>query len=70
MQLGSGGAVFSLPQQVQGKAMLGDQENWIFTVKKAIDRLIIYSSFMQNLVLSEESLYKFELVKQLRSVIF
>ena len=65
MQLGSGGAVILLPQQAQGRAMLGDKENLIFTAQKAVDWLIIYSFFMQNLVLSEEFLYKFKLIKQL-----
>ena len=71
MQLGSGGAVILLPQQAQGRAMLGDKENLIFTAQKAVDWLIIYSFFMQNnLVLSEEFLYKFKLVKQLWFMIF
>ena len=37
MQLGSGGAVIPLLQQVQGRAMLGEHENLIFTAEKAID---------------------------------
>ena len=37
MQLGSGGAVILLPQQAQGRAMLGDKENLIFTAQKAVD---------------------------------
>ena len=70
MRLGSGGAVIPYPQRVQGRAMLGDQENLIFTTQKAVDWLIIYSFFTQNVVVSEEFLYKFEFVKQLRFVIF
>ena len=70
MQLGSGGAVILLPQQAQGRAMLGDKENLIFTAQKAVDWLIINSFLMQNLVLSEEFLYKFKLVKQLWFMIF
>ena len=58
MQLGSGGAVIPLPAAGQGRVMLGDQENSIFTAHKAIDWLIIYALFTQNLVLSEEFLYK------------
>ena len=45
MQLGSGGAVISLLKQVQGRAMLGDQENSIFTAQKTKEWLIIYSFF-------------------------
>ena len=41
MQLGFGGAVITLPQQVLGRAMLGGQENLIFTVQKAVHWLII-----------------------------
>ena len=37
------GAVITLPQRVQGRAMLGDQENVTFNAQKAIDWLIIYS---------------------------
>ena len=70
MQLGSGGAVILLSWWAQGRAMLGDQENLIFTAQKAVDWLIIYSFFMQNLVLSEEFLYKFKLEKQLWFMIF
>ena len=43
---------------------LGHEESSIFTAQKAFkDGLIIFSLFTQNLVLSEEFLYKFELVK-------
>ena len=70
MLLGSGGAVIPLQQPVQGRIILGDQENLIFTAQKAVDWLIIYSFFTQNLVLSEEFLCKFELVKQLQFVFF
>ena len=41
MQLGSGRAVIPFPQWVQGRAMLGDQENLTFTAQKAVDWLII-----------------------------
>ena len=41
----------------------GDQENSIFTAQKAIDWLIVYSFFASHLVLPEEFLHKFELVK-------
>ena len=40
MQLWSVGAVISSLQKVQGKAMLGDQENLIFTAQKAIACLL------------------------------
>ena len=40
MQLGSGGAVIPLPAASPGQACVGDQENSIFTVQKAIDWLI------------------------------
>ena len=43
MQLGSRGAViFPSSQQVQGRAMMGDQENLIFTAQNVIDWPIIY----------------------------
>ena len=45
MQLGSRGAVILLLQQVQGRAMLGDQENLTLTAQNAVDWLIIYSFF-------------------------
>ena len=46
MQLGSRGAViFPSPQQVQGRAMMGDQENLIFTAQNVIDWPIIYLFF-------------------------
>ena len=54
---------FPSPQQVQARAMLGDLENLLFTALKAIDWLIIYSFFLSNLMLPEEFLYKFELLK-------
>ena len=57
---------FPSPQQVQGRAMLGDQENSILAAQKAIDWLIIYTFFTSNLVLPEEFLYKFELVITIR----
>ena len=66
MLLGSGGSMIPLQQLFQGRTMLGDQENLIFTV----DWLVIYSFSMQNLVLSEECLCKFKLVKQIQFVIF
>ena len=37
MQLGSGGAVIPLPAASPGQTCVGDQENSIFTVQKAID---------------------------------
>ena len=40
MQLWSVGAVISSLQKVQGKAMLGDQENLIFTAQKVIACLL------------------------------
>ena len=43
MQLESGGAVIPFLQQVQGRAMLGDQENLTFTAQKAIDWLYVDS---------------------------
>ena len=43
--------------------MLEDQENLIFTAQKGIDWHIIYLFFTSNLVLLEEFLYTFELVK-------
>ena len=50
MQLWSGGAVIPLPTaglpSLQGRAMLGDQENMIFTAQNAINWLIIYNSFL------------------------
>ena len=42
---------FPSPQRVQGRAMLGDQENSILTAQKDIDWLIIYSFFLSNLAL-------------------
>ena len=42
MQLGSGEAVIPLPKWVQGKAMLGNEENLTFTAQKSVDWLIIY----------------------------
>ena len=45
MQLGLGGAVIPLLQRVLGRVMLGDHENLIFTVQKAVHWLIIYSFF-------------------------
>ena len=57
---------FPSPQQVQGRAMLGDQKNSILTAQKTIDWLIIYTFFTSNLVLPEEFLYKFELVIMIR----
>ena len=71
MQLQSEGEL-RLPskQQVQGRTMLGDQENSVLTSQKAIDWLIIYSFFTSHLVLPEEFFYKFELVKCSRFVIF
>ena len=63
MQLGSEGDKIPLPQQVQGRTMLGDQENSIFTVKKVTDWINIYSFFTSNVVLPEEFLCKFELMK-------
>ena len=45
MQLGSRGAVIPLLQRVQGRAMLGDQENLTLTAQSAVDWLIIYSFF-------------------------
>ena len=45
MQLGFEGAVILLLQRVQGRGMLGDQENFTFTAQKAVDWLIIYSFF-------------------------
>ena len=62
MQLGSGGAVIPLQQPVQGRTMLHDQENLIFTVQKTVDWLIIYSFFTQNLVLFEEFLLQLPFV--------
>ena len=41
MRLRFGGAEIPLPQRVLGRAMLGDQENLIFNVQKAIHWLII-----------------------------
>ena len=47
MQLRFGGVVIPLPpQQVQGIAMLGNQENSTFTSQKVRDWLIIYSFAM------------------------
>ena len=64
MQLGFEKANTPLPEaRIQARAMLVDQENLIFTTQKAIDWLIIYSFFRSNLVLPEEFLYKFALVK-------
>ena len=63
MQLGSGGAVIPLPTAGPGKSSAGGQENLIFTAQKAVDWLIIFSLFMKNLLLSEEFLYKFKLMK-------
>ena len=34
---GSGGAVINLQQLVQWRAMLGDQENLIFTAQNVVD---------------------------------
>ena len=62
MQLGSGGAVIPLPTAGPGKSSAGGQENLIFTAQKAVDWLI-FSLFMKNLLLSEEFLYKFKLMK-------
>ena len=44
--LKSEGAVIPLLAVGQGRAMLGDQENSIFTVQNANDWQIIYSFFM------------------------
>ena len=55
---------------VNVRAMLGDPEILIFTALKAIDSLIIYLFFASNLMLPEEFLYKFELLKWLQFVIF
>ena len=44
MQLGSRGALILLLAVSPGQAMLGEQENSIFTAQKAIDSLI-YSFF-------------------------
>ena len=64
MQLESKGKLrFPSPQRVQGRTMLEDQENSILTAQKVIDWLILYSFFTSNLVLPEDFLYKFELVK-------
>ena len=43
MQLGSGGAVIPFLQRVQGRVMLGDQENLTFTNQKSVDWLIVDS---------------------------
>ena len=45
MQMTSGELWCSSLKQLQGRAMLGDQENFFFTGQKAIDWLIIYSFF-------------------------
>ena len=61
---------FPSPKRIQGRAMLRNQENSIFTAQKSIDWLIIYSFFTSNLWLPDECSYKFELLKWLRFVIF
>ena len=48
MQLGSEGAVIPLSQQVQGRAMLEDQENSTFTAETVVDWLI-YSFFLHKI---------------------
>ena len=63
MQWGLRKIRFPFPQRVQARAMLEDPENLIFTALKAIDWLIIYSFFASNLMLPEEFLYNFELLK-------
>ena len=40
MQLGSGGAVISLPKQVQGRAMLGDQKIRFLLLKRLKNDLL------------------------------
>ena len=51
------------PQWRLSRVMLGDQEKSIFSAKKAIDWLIIYTFFILSLVLSDEFLHKLKLVK-------
>ena len=65
MQVGSGGAVHPLPPPGAGpgQSHAGGPGKFVFMAQKAIDWLVIYSFFMYNLVLSEEYLYKYELVK-------
>ena len=71
MQLQSEGELrFPSKQRVQGKTVLGDQDNSVLTSQKAIDWLVIYSFFTSHLVLPEEFFYNFELVKCSRFVIF
>ena len=63
MQLESERVKVPLTTASPGQSHAGDQENAILTAQKATDWLIIYSFFTSNLVLPEEFLYKFELVK-------
>ena len=70
MQLESERVKVPLTTAGPGQSHAGDQENAILTTQKVTDWLIIYSCFTSNLVLPEEFLYKFELVKGLRFVIF
>ena len=58
MQLGSAGAVIPLLASGPEMSPAGERGKFNF-----LDWLIIYSLFMQNLVLSEEFLYKFKLMK-------
>ena len=61
MQLGSGGAVISLP--AVGTKQSHAKGPVILAAQKTIDWPIIYSFFTENLVLSEEFWYKFKIVK-------
>ena len=63
MQLESERVKVPLTTVGPGQSHAGDQENAILTAQKVTDWLIIYSFFTSNLVLPEEFLYKFELVK-------
>ena len=62
MQLGSGGAVNPLPTAIPGQDYAGEPEKFDFYCSKD-HRLIYLFLFIKNLVLPEEFLYKFELVK-------
>ena len=62
MQLGSGGAVIPLPAASPGQACVGGPGKFQFYCSKGY-RLTYLFIFTENLVLSEERLYKFELTK-------
>ena len=70
VQLGSEDVRIPLPAAGPGQSHAGGSGNLIFSALNAIFWFIIYSFFTSNLMLPEEVLYKFKLLKWLQFVIF